>query len=135
MVKNGKSVRPHQAGATIELGGEARSLRYSFNKLEMVEDEFGISVFSQGENGLESLFEDLSVRKMKALAWIGMLVENPETGEVDEAASPTRAQVGAWLDLGKIEPLTDALLLAFELAMPEADEQEQAESGKSAEKN
>ena len=106
----------------IELGGKTRHLRYDFNALERVNDELGVHPLdlpavldistidiqkgqkAKSEMELADLAKKINFKRLKKLAWIGLLHE-------DE--SLTEKEVGGWLDLGNFRVVLEAIVEAY----------------------
>lgn len=105
----------------IELGGKVRHLRYTFNALVALEDELGIPISDIGQ----ILIDKVKLRPIRSMVWAGL---------IDEDESLTIAEVGGWLDLGKLGEIASKVGEAFMLAFPDIEvdsknEPSQAEKG------
>jgi hypothetical protein len=99
----------------VNLGGRFRYLRYDFNALIALEEALGVPI-SQWKDIIN---EQMGVRTLRTLVWAGLLHEDENLSERD---------VGAVLDITKIDDLSEKVLEAVELAF--SPNQKKKEQGK-----
>jgi len=103
---------------SIEIGGKRRSLRYTFNSLIALEEEFGIPI----ANFDQILSGAMSLKHVRALLWAGLLHE--ETPE----------EVGEWIDISQLNTITSKIEEAISLSFGSGDEKKKETTGGEAEK-
>jgi len=101
--------------ATVNIGGQDRTLRFDFNALALLEEKTGKSAFDQ------ATFQNVKASDLRALIWAGILHELPDV---------KMEEVGSWLHPGNVREVSEAIGKAFgndvkekEAApLPEADQ-------------
>lgn len=104
-----KDTRPGSAGATVDLGGRVRRLRYTFNALIELEDRLGVSLFGVNGGGLGDALRSLTAKKARTLVWAALLHEEPEL---------TEQEVGDWITMTNLPDVSNAVAAALAEAMP-----------------
>jgi len=101
---------------SIELGGKRRSLRYTFNSLVALEEEFGIPI----ANFDKILGGTISLKQVRALLWAGLLHE-------DKSLRPE--DVGEWIDISRLNDITTKIEEAITLSFGGSEEKKKEQTG------
>lgn len=98
-----KDVRPKPVKIQLD---KARTLVYDLNAFVALEDLYGDVDKALAE------FEKGSIKALRAVLWAGLVHE-------DESLTPLNA--GSFIGMADIERVSEAMLIALEGSMPEAD--------------
>lgn len=93
-----KTVNKQREIFKIELGGKERTVRFTLNSLEKIEDSLGVPLSQMGEI-------ELKIKNIKAILFAGLVQE--------EGEDLTPDMVGEWVDLDNLNIIQDVLQQAF----------------------
>lgn len=110
MAAKSKDVMPGAAGTTLQLGGRALPLRFTVKAVKKIQAEYKINVLH--DLGALLAMENLDVERLAFCVWAGALAVEPEL---------TLEEVEAELDFLNLPAAAEAIVLAFGMALPEAE--------------
>lgn len=114
---------PRSAELTIELD-RPRTLRLDMNALADIEEILDVSLFElaeEGEKAAANIFSNLTMRKLRDIAWAMLRAHDPEL---------TKEDVGRILDPSHLAEIVEAFGELFQRAMPEAPDEGPLAGGK-----
>lgn len=114
-------------GVTIDVGGEKRELLFTLNVMDDIQGRTGEPVFSC----LQKLFEKESLNASVRILLSSLLTDEAERKKwmdpTSEAKPVSEKEAGWLIDVGNIGEIVNAILEAYRISMPEADEEENAD--------
>lgn len=93
--------------AKVVLNGTERNLKFDLNAFAELEEIYG------SIDAAMQAMEKGSIKSIRTLIWAGLIHEDEKL---------TEKQVGSWIALRDLEPMTIALKNAMETALPQAKE-------------
>lgn len=112
-------------GVSLELGGEKRELLFTLNVMDDIQNRTGEPVFST----LQKLFEKEEMNGAVKLLLSSLLTDEAERKKWMDPKStlkPVSEKEAGWLvDVGNIGEAVTAILTAYRISMPEAEEDEE----------
>lgn len=112
-------------GVPLELGGEKRELLFTLNVMDDIQSRTGEPVFST----LQKLFEKEEMNGAVKLLLSSLLTDEAERKKWMDPKSTLKPvsekEVGWLVDIGNIGEAVNAILTAYRISMPEAEEDEE----------
>lgn len=112
-------------GVPLDLGGEKRELVFTLNVMDDIQSRTGDPVFST----LQALFEKEKMNGAVKLLLSSLLTDEAERKkwmDPKSALKPISEKEAGWLvDVGNIGEIVNAILTAYRISMPEAEEDEE----------